>query len=331
MPSMSILKSKIKTTFLNVQKKYQKVFYGNCAVLLYHRVAHLENDPQLLAVSPENFDAHISLLKNKYTLITVDEFQFHLEHKKKFPENAVLITFDDGYADNFLEALPVLEKHKTQALFYISTGTLNTEKEFWWDAMERIILLSATQPSVDSFELNGSVYGLKDLNPEKRCRLYESLLPELRRMTSEKRDEKIVLLTSLFKSEEGRGTHRAMTFDQFKKMRMSKSAVIGAHTHLHPSLGALTYDEQFKEINTSKKIIEELTGEKVIHFSYPFGTNQDYNSDTLKIVKQLGFKTTAANYPAISHKHSDIFCFPRFLVRNWNTDEFGKNMKKFFS
>lgn len=328
---MSILKSKIKTTFLNVQKKYQKVFYGNCAVLLYHRVTRLENDPQLLAVSPENFDAQISFLKNKYTLITVDEFQYHLEHKKKFPENAVLITFDDGYADNCLEALPILEKHKVQALFYISTGTLNMDQEFWWDAMERIILLSATQPSIDSFELNGTVYSLKDLDPERRFGLYESLLPKLRRMTSEKRDEKIAMLASLFKSEQGRGTHRAMTFDEFKKMQRSKSAVIGAHTHLHPSLGALTYDEQFKEISTSKKIIEEVTGEKVIHFSYPFGTHQDYNSDTIKIVKRLGFKMTAANYPAISHKHSDIFRFPRFLVRNWNADEFEKNMKEFFS
>lgn len=327
---MSILKSKIKTILLNVQKKYQKVFYGNCAVLLYHRVTHLDNDPQLLAVSPVNFDAHISLLKNKYTLITVDEFQYHLEHKKKFPENAVLITFDDGYADNYLEALPVLEKHNVQALFYISTGTLNTDKEFWWDAMERIILLSAAQPSVDSFELNGNVYRLKDL-AEKRYRLYESLLPELRRMTSEKRDEKIAMLASLFKSEQGRGTHRAMTFDELKKMQGSKSAVIGAHTHLHPSLGALTYDEQFKEINTSKKIIEEVTGEKAIHFSYPFGTSRDYNNDTIKIVKQLGFKMTAANYPAMSHKHSNIFCFPRFLVRDWNGDEFEKNMKEFFN
>lgn len=328
---MSIIKSKIKTIFLNVQKKYQKVFYGNCAVLLYHRVTNLVNDPQLLAVSPVNFDAQISFLKNKYTLITVDEFQYHLEHKKKFPKNAVLLTFDDGYADNYLEALPVLEKYKVQALFYISTGTLNTDKEFWWDAMERIILLSATQPSVDSFELNKRVYCLKNLDSEKRYRLYESLLIELRRMPSEKREREIEILASLFKSEQGRETHRAMTFEELKKMQRSKSAMIGAHTHLHPSLGALTFDEQFKEIKTSKKIIEEVTGEKVIHFSYPFGTHIDYNNDTIKIVKQLGFKMTAANYPAMSHKHSNIFRFPRFLVRNWNEEEFKKNMKAFFS
>src|SRR5882724_181949 len=78
-------------------------------ILLYHRVTYLQTDPQLLSVTPENFYDQVTLLKNKYALLQIEEFFDMLVHRKKIPKNAVILTFDDGYADNCLEALPILE------------------------------------------------------------------------------------------------------------------------------------------------------------------------------------------------------------------------------
>jgi peptidoglycan/xylan/chitin deacetylase (PgdA/CDA1 family) len=327
---MSAIKGKIKKVVLYAQKKYQKVFYGSCAVLLYHRVTQLKTDPQQLSVTPTNFNTQLEYLKSNYHLLTIKEFQYHLENKKKFPKKSVLITFDDGYADNYLEALPILEKHNIQGLFYIATGTLNTDVEFWWDAVERIVLLSDNQTAVEKYVLNGIEYNLSNLDKTKRFELYERLLPALRVMNSSLREEKIDELGRIFFSSQGRVSHRSMTFEDLKKMDLSKSAVIGAHTHLHPSLAALTYEEQLKEIQTSKNILEEHLNKKITHFSYPFGTIKDFNADTLEIMKKLNFELVAANIPYLVHKNTDRYSFTRFLVRDWNSEEFEKQMKSFF-
>lgn len=320
---------KVRNTLRKVRRKYDRIFHGNCLVLLYHRVADLETDPQLLSVSPVNFDAQLSYLREHYNVLSVDEFTRYLTSGLRFPAKSVLLTFDDGYADNVIHALPILEKHQLEALFYIATGTLGTSEEFWWDAVERIVLLSDVQPEEKEFELNSIRYDLQQLTNTKRDKLYNDLLPALRKTASQQRDAKIKELAGLFQSEQARSTHRAMTAEELKKMHASKSASIGAHTHLHPSLAALPYELQLEEIATSKRILEEILGGDVKHFSYPFGTVLDYNDHTLRIVKELKFELVAANYPEPVTGISDRHAFPRFLVRDWNVTEFAKQMKGF--
>ncbi len=318
--------------FYNQQrKKYHKSYYGNCAVLLYHRVIELKNDPQLLSVSPDNFDQQLKFLKSRYPVLTIEELKYHVEKQKKIPNNSIAITFDDGYADNYLEALPLLEKNQTQALFYIATGTLNTPNEYWWDAIERIILLNSNVSAQKEIQVGREIFDLDIKSKEKRFRLYTKLLPLLRRMDSAKREHKINELATAFNSLEPRESHRALTFDELKKLHASKSAIIGAHTHLHPSLGALTHDQQLQEIKTSKTILEQELRNKIIHFSFPFGTRADFNADTLAICKELEFEMVAANYPYIVHSHSPIFQFPRFLVRNWDIETFKREIKHFLN
>lgn len=310
-------------------KRYHHALYGSCRVLLYHRITDLETDPQSLAVSPANFDDHLGLLAQNYSVLSIADFEDILRDRKRFPANSILITFDDGYADNYLEALPILEKHKQQALFYVSTGTLETGEEYWWDAVERIVLLSEDEASENSIDVNGETFSLAPLDSASRTELYESLLPKLRRMPSEPRNVIIAKLAAVLRSEQPRGTHRAMTYEELSKMAESSSAVVGAHTHLHPSLGALSYQDQVDEIRQSKETLENELQCPITHFSYPFGTVRDFNEDTLSIVREQGFEFVAANYPDVVNKQSDRFRFPRFLVRDWGVEEFKKNLKSF--
>jgi peptidoglycan/xylan/chitin deacetylase (PgdA/CDA1 family) len=323
------IKRKLRSWQSCLLKGYHHALYGSCRVLLYHRVTDLETDPQLLAVSPANFDDHLEYLSSACHVLAIAEFEDILRNRKRFPANAILITFDDGYADNYLEALPILEKHKLQALFYVSTGTLGTGEEYWWDAIERIVLLSDQPPSQNEIEVNGEVFSLGSLDDGARTKLYESLLPRLRRMPSEPRDKIIRKLAVIFGSEQPRETHRAMTHEELSKMAESRSAVVGAHTHLHPSLGALNYQDQADEIRQSNEILEKELQRPLRHFSYPFGTVHDFNEDTLCIVREQGFAFVAANYPDVVNKQSDSLRFPRFLVRDWGVDEFKRQLKSF--
>jgi len=324
-----MIRNRVRNAMNYLRRKYDKIFHGNCLVLLYHRVTVLDHDPQLLSVSPAHFDKQLNHLREQYHVLTVDEFNHHLQNHIRFPKNAVVITFDDGYADNLIQAVPVLEKYNMQALFYVATGTLGTSKEFWWDAIERIVLRNEIQPVEKEFFLSDNRYDLSNLNKEKRQSLYENLLPVLRRMRSVQREQKISELGLIFHSENGRESHRAMTFDELRKMYASNAAFIGAHTHLHPSLGSLDYEAQREEIMASKEILESELGIEIKHFSYPFGTIFDYNADTFRIVRDLQFDLVAANYPEAVSRVSNKHAFPRFLVRDWDEKEFALQMKSF--
>ncbi|MEP7263541.1 MAG: polysaccharide deacetylase family protein [Bacteroidota bacterium] len=326
--SGSIIKA--KRFIRKKQRQMHDLVSGTCAVLLYHRITDIPTDPQLLAVHPDNFNRHLATLKAEYNLLTIDEFKDHLLNKKKFPKNSVVITFDDGYADNYIEALPLLKTYNAQALFYIATGTLNTSTEFWWDAVERIILLSTAQPTEKTLTIGERTFSLYVNDKDAALKLYDSLLPVLRNMPSYERETYIARLAKLFNSETGRLSHRAMTFDELKKMHASSNAVIGAHTHLHPSLGALNYEQQLIEIKESKDILEKILQTTITHFSYPFGTSHDYNNHTLDICRSLQFQLVAANIPELVRHESDPLQFPRFLVRNWDEKEFHSHMKQIF-
>jgi hypothetical protein len=126
MPFVGELKDRLWPLVQRWRLEQDRLLGGNCVVLLYHRVVDLEHDPQQLSVSPRRFDEQVGLLKERFRVLTVEEFEHHLLHRKRFPKNSILITFDDGYADNHVHARPILEKHGLQGLFFIASGYIGS-------------------------------------------------------------------------------------------------------------------------------------------------------------------------------------------------------------
>lgn len=115
-------------------------------ILMYHRVADVDVDPWALSVSPQHFDEQLEVLKSHYHPLSLQQLvQAHKQHN--IPKRAVAITFDDGYADNLLQAKPILERHNIPATVFVITGTLGNSDEFWWDALERLLLQPGACPS----------------------------------------------------------------------------------------------------------------------------------------------------------------------------------------
>jgi len=300
-------------------------------ILLYHRVTHLKNDPQLLSVTPENFYEQVSLLRKKYTLLKIEEFSDLITRKKKIPRNAVVLTFDDGYADNYQEALPILESLNSQALFYITTSNLDTNKELWWDELERIFLCDAILPPSIDIAIRDKPYHFPTATVKERFDIYYAIHPLLKYTSIAERNKVISELQQWAGlSTEGRSTHRLVTIDELQKMNASAAAVIGAHTINHPALSTLSYEEQLSEICLSKAFLEKMLDKEVEHFSYPFGSKKDYNRNSIKACKESGFKIVCANYYNQAHSWTDIFQVPRILVRNWDKPAFIQQLPKFF-
>src|SRR4030095_3041209 len=103
---MNSKKRSIKQIGYSLVTNFFSTITGSCPVLLYHRVCKLNNDHLLLSVTPDNFYEQVAHLKKNFRILKADEFKDIVIRKRKFPPRSVLLTFDDGYADNYFNALP---------------------------------------------------------------------------------------------------------------------------------------------------------------------------------------------------------------------------------
>ena len=292
-----------------MKRSIERGRYGYCNVLLYHRVNDLEYDPQQLCVSQQNFEQQLTSLKKDHHFLTLDEFCDILTTQKKFPKNSLLVTFDDGYADNYQNALPVLESLGLQAVFYVATATLNTHDLFWWDELD--LIFRDIEPGLlidlqNKYKLDNST------------ELYKFYLTSCKNASSlEERSGYINELRAKHTVAPGiAGDYRSLTFDELIQFSASKSTVIGAHTVNHLALSCLTEDVQRNEISASVKILSNILKRDIKHFSFPYGEKSHYNDDTIRICKDLKLKSAAANYYNYTRPVDDIFSFPRVVVRN---------------
>ncbi|HUX85031.1 MAG TPA: polysaccharide deacetylase family protein [Chitinophagaceae bacterium] len=315
----------------------QAAFQSGAIILLYHRTAVLARDPQQLAVTPDRFNDQVEILKAHYRIAGVEEFTHHLVNRQNFPKGTVLITFDDGYLDNLTEALPILESAGAQALFYITTSKLGSGQELWWDGLERILLGDQSIPGQLNLTLDGSSLSFSTGTPGERSETYRRLQSLLQYQAPRSVED---TMEQMFQwsgtAPTAREDHRLMDPGEVTRMAKSPAAVIGCHTHRHPALGMLPSEIQREEITQSRRILAELTGNPVRHFSYPFGSrkflgpNRCYTNQTVEICKELGFEMVTANYPGMVHSWSPRFALPRHSVRNWDRDQFQDRLRSFF-
>jgi peptidoglycan/xylan/chitin deacetylase (PgdA/CDA1 family) len=294
-------------------------------VLLYHRVTNLPSDPELLAVSPGNFRRHMEFLKRQFRILRFEEEWSGLK------EPAVVITFDDGYADNVSEALPILEEQEVPATFFVSTGNLDTMKEYWWDELERIVMGERTFP--ESFTLSDSGFGREwpTSTPAGRETLYREVRDLMMKVDPLRREEWLMQLRRWAQTDEtGREAYRAMTCDELRRLAVSKWVSIGAHTITHTPLSVLSGEQQQEEIVSSKLRLETLLGTSINVFSYPFGGKSDYDSASIRICREAGFIKAASNFPGQAHRWTDRYQIPRQLVRNWGPDTFAARVADFW-
>lgn len=173
-------------------------------VLYYHSV--LESADNEVIITPENLKKQLQYIKDQgYTTLTIAQLKNYLLNNSSIPEKSIVITFDDGYMDNYYNAFPILKDLDMKATIFCITSNLD-----------------------------GSYYLSKDA---------------IREMSNYGID-------------------------------------IESHTVNHAKLDSLTYDEQLKELQESKKNLEEITGKEVDSIAYPFG---NFNDDSIKASKAAGY------------------------------------------
>lgn len=314
--------------FLSAPKKISNIVFPKTIVLLYHRVYDLDNDPESLAISPKLFEEQLVFLKNNYVFLTLEDFYKSLENKKII-KKGILITFDDGYRDNFTNALPILQKHKIPTVIFI-TGNETTISEFWWDELANIFQYTEDMPKQLALIIEGINVSFDTSNIEKAGNVYKKMHRLLKPMPFQKRE---MILKKLYSWRGIRRTIRdayaRCSPDELNSMASTKLISLGAHTQYHCQLSLLSYEDQRNDIEKNSLFIKNIEKKSPFSFSYPFGSRNDYNGDSIKIAKK-NFDLAFSNFKGQITARTDKYQIPRFVVKNWNAEEFTKKIKSFF-
>jgi peptidoglycan/xylan/chitin deacetylase (PgdA/CDA1 family) len=316
-------------------------------VLLYHRVAEVPTDPHRLCVTPRHFAEHLEVLRRHYRPTALRQLAGTADRVRPAPLTVVL-TFDDGYADNLYQARPLLERWHTPATVFVVSGYVGQEREFWWDDLDRLLLQPGRLPAAlrlgpessyhwelgeaaqygeAAYQRQRSWSALDRDHPGPRQSLFCVLHRQLRPLPELQRRQVLDQLVAWAGVEwQGRPSHRTLRSEEVWKLADGGLVEVGAHTVTHPVLHALPADEQRTEIRQSKASLEEILGRPVTSFSYPYGTRADYSAATVALVREAGFRCACSNFPGAVRPAADPFQLPRLVVRDWDGDQFAKQL-----
>lgn len=318
-------------------------------VLVYHRVADLPSDPFGLCVKPRAFAEHMEVLRSLARPIPLGELARSLSGHK-VTRRAVVVTFDDGYADNLLEAKPLLEKFDVPATVFIATGYVGRGREFWWDELESVLFrpgpclrippsLARAGGSVGldrggNFSVADAIHHrswkYSDAEPrDARHALFCDLYLRLKGMHPDVRDLALEDMHRAAGIDPGvRPEYRALTQEELARMADGTIIEAGAHTVNHPLLPTLQGPERRREIVDSKEWLEETLGRRVEDFSYPHG---GIDAETAGYVHEAGFRSASTTRAARLTGWDAPVYLPRVVPEGEDGDGFAKFLRTWLS
>jgi peptidoglycan/xylan/chitin deacetylase (PgdA/CDA1 family) len=324
---------------------------GRVLILLYHRVAKLRTDPWGLAVTPHRFAEHLEVLREHANPVQLGELSRTLGDGG-LPDRSVVVTFDDGYLDNLLNAKPLLERYRVPATVFVASGFIGQKREFWWDELDRLLLQPGTLPERVQLSVDGKIYDWElgeaaeytreDFQSHRgwkawtevqtpRQRLYTALYDLLRPLGAAERRRKFAEVRAWRVDGPGRRPkHRPLSVEEIGRLERGGLVEVGAHTVNHPLLSEVSTAVQRREIRQSKARLEEILGHGVNSFAYPYGKSADYTTETVDAVRRAGFACACSTVTGVVRRSSDPFQLPRVWVRNCSGERLATQLDRWF-
>ena len=268
--------------------------WSGVLVLNYHRVGNGNESPfdrGLWSADSEAFTDQIRFCKRQLDVITPDDLPQVLAHGRG---RHALITFDDGYRDNYEIAFPILKAEGVRATFFIATGFVDAPQVPWWDEIAWMVRTSR----LDRIELAGWVPAPVSFDEPDREAAVRTLLRAYKAMPAESTGRYLNAVAE--STQSGRcgpdvGSGFWMSWEMLREMRASGMTVAG-HSVTHPILARAPVDRQREEIFGCATRLAAEMGEPMRYFSYPVGGPNSFNSVTRDCLREAGVQYAFSYY-----------------------------------
>jgi len=299
------------------------VWARSLTVVNYHRIddpyrKDFDSFKPNVSATSQGFDRQLDYLSKWFHVVSLKDIVEWLDGRKPLPPYAALITFDDGYLDNYTSAFPILRKYNFPALIFLTTGHIGTDAPFYWDmaaycfAHTRSDRLTFPDGRVQQWSNQAELDQVS-----KNWIEFMKTIPQVEKQTY------VENLPVLLDVSIPAGYFQSLMMDWDQVREMQRNGIeFGAHTVHHPILTNIPSDQARDEVVESKHRIEEELGQSVLGFAYPNGQASDLNQQIEKIVAEAGVRAafTLLNGPSsqgevrrnpyairrvfISHRHS---------------------------
>jgi peptidoglycan/xylan/chitin deacetylase (PgdA/CDA1 family) len=257
----------------------------NFQILTYHRLT-TDYDPFFPGLPVQVFGEQVAYLVKHYCLVNLAELIRRIKNNEPIPRNAVALTFDDGYRDNYDLAFPILLKHRVPMTLFLATGFLNRQDVLWNDKVSFAFKYTKRRQLDLDWETKRH-YELE--TQEQRLAAVSEILWFLRHIPHSRKLYLIQELLAQLEISDFEFLWKSMlTWEQVRHMHKCGIS-FGAHTVTHPILSRIPLAEARHEITESKRTIEKELGSAVELFAFPAGTLADFNDDLKAILKDAGF------------------------------------------
>lgn len=268
--------------------------------LNYHRVgdgAISHFDHGVFSTTPAMFERQLRFLKKECDIVMPHD----IGHLRRRPRgNYVMVTFDDGYRDNYEVAFPILKSLDVPAIFFVATGFIEQPRISWWDEIAWMVQTS----KVTSIGPMPALPIRVNFDPPFRRRAVESLLAIYKKLPPGATQgflDAIARESGTGRCPASEANRLWMTWDMLRQMRR-EGMVIGGHTVNHPILSHLSRPEQELEILGCARTLEQQLGEPMRYFSYPRGKPDAFNGDTRACLRKTQVEYAFSYYGGMNRR-----------------------------
>lgn len=257
-------------------------------VLVYHGIlSEVKVQPFCYHHTVEEFEAHLDWLGGRCTPVSLADFVRWRGGEWQPGKPPVLITFDDGYLNNFAAAAPILKRKGFPALFFLASGYIDGRTVLWPD---EVFARICAWPDTSIDGPDGSTRNVPERRSE-RAEFALSVVEACKNCNDSRRHDFIAYLareTPQCETLMDREAQAFMSWDDARALA-ADGFDLGSHSMTHPILAQTSPEELRRELRESRATIEAQTGVRCTTLAYPNGRSQDVGARTLIETAQAGY------------------------------------------
>jgi peptidoglycan/xylan/chitin deacetylase (PgdA/CDA1 family) len=267
---------------------------GRCLrILAYHRVLDIPSDGfpfdlELVSACTAAFRQQMAHLRKCWSPISLSAALDCVDAGRELPARAVVVSFDDGFSDNYTHAYPILREFDIPAVIFVSTYFVDTQRTLWFDQLAHAVLTTAQRaldlPWQDALPVPPDDAGRRDL-----------LAGLLRRLKTMENEQRLALLQSVAVQlrcpppARPHALSAPLSWEQIAEMA-SQGIEIGSHTLTHPILTTLDAPGIRRELADSRARIETQLRRPVTLLAYPVGGRGAFNENIAAMAHDIGYR-----------------------------------------
>lgn len=285
-------------------------------VLAYHSVAPAQTAycKRDIRVDPPEFARQMAYLARHYRVLPLDEALARLTSGRSLPAKAVVITFDDGYRDNYDHAFPVLQRWGLPATFFVVSAAVCGRSPFWVGQLQ-LALMSAVDLAPVRRAFAMTAHAAAD-DAVSRQEVIDLISAQINRADTTGRAQLLERAYSSLDFDPGLPAHIPPVLSPAQLREMAAAGMtIGSHSATHSILTSLDPGTAERELLESKRELESMVERSVEHFAFPNGPGvANFSAAAARLVSACGYRSACTSFRGMLKSGSDLFAIPRLNI-----------------